>query len=73
MSQYSVYLQKDTCFVDAINYMRKQGFETSVMILKVAYERLKLEKHLNEIGAKILCTTGEPIEVATIIQGYAVH
>jgi len=71
MNQFNVYLQKDTCFVDAINYMRKQGYESSVMILRNAYERLKLERHLNEIGAKILCTTGEPYEVALIIQQYA--
>lgn len=53
--------------------MLKQKYPASVVILKVAYEKAKIERSLNKIGYAILQTTGEQIEVAKIINSYAIY
>jgi hypothetical protein len=71
MKKNEIYL-RDTYFCEAIQ-MLKQKYPASVVILKVAYEKAKIERSLNKIGYAILQTTGEQIEVAKIINSYAIY
>jgi dsDNA-binding SOS-regulon protein len=61
---------KDTYFVDAINYLKSNKQEASLVILELAYQKAKIEKHLNQIGKEIINSKGTPSEVAKIIHFY---
>ena len=63
-------MKKDTYLVDSINYLRNKGFDSSIILLGILYDKLNNKKLLNEIGFKILNTSGEPLEVAKLIQKY---
>jgi hypothetical protein len=65
---------KDTLFVDAINFLKgKENAVVSLSLLRLGYEnhkRFSIDKHLNEIGDKILKTDGEPSDIAEILSTY---
>ena len=69
MSSNSLYL-RDTYFCEAIEYLKTKSL-ASLMILKVHYENRKIERYMNEIGKKILESTGKPFEVSLILNSYA--
>jgi len=66
---------KDTCFCDAIQFLKLRNKSTSIAILSACYsvgERY-FHDNLNEIGFEIMKTSGDIFNIYEVIQKFKIQ